>query len=233
MDNIEEIWNKGNEHPGQDEFLSADAILKTITRSSIGISSKMLKSIYLGIVLAFGAFGMLLYNILPYGGNPSVFILIAAGLMITAAVIAYLFLQIGLIRRMDRNEMNLRDVLVKKIKYLNTRFIFALHCISLSIVLATFTINLTMERSDGVFEVRKILLLSVFYLFAYAVSFTLSKIVHSAYDKQLRNALMNLEEHSYRSLDEGMKRHKRNRRIVLIVVSILLLSGIAALFFTI
>lgn len=41
-----------------------------------------------------------------------------------------------------------------------------------------------------------VLILSAFYLFAYAVTFTLSKIVHSVYDKQLRNALRNLEENS-------------------------------------
>ena len=231
MDRIEEIWDKGNEQIAQDDSFGSEAILKSISESSIGITAKMLRSICLGIVMALIASFILLYNIFPYAGNPSIVILIIACLIVSAAVLRYLFLQIGTVKRMERHGLNLREVLVNKIKYLNTRFNVALHCISLSIVLTTFTINLTIESSDGIFELRKILILSVFYLFAYVGILGLSKLSHNVYDKQLRNALQNLDESTYRSLDHVMKRHRRLGRIILIVAAVFCLSGIAALLF--
>jgi hypothetical protein len=233
MGSIEEIWDKGNSQLDQDDTPGREAILKSINNNSTGISSKMQKSMWMGVLLAGLAFGALSYNIFPYQQNTSMLILIAACMIISAMLVTYLLLQVGAMRSMDKNSMNLRELLVKKVRYLNTRFIYALHGISLSIVLATFSLNLTMESNDGIFELRKILMLSAFYFFAYAVAYGLSKVSHRVYDKQLRNALMNLEENSYRSLHEVMKKHKRNWRVILIIISVILLSGIIALFFTI
>ena len=133
---------------------------------------------------------------------------------------------------MDQLDLNLRDLLIFKIKYLNTRYNRALHCVSLSIVLATFTINLGIENSDGVFELQKILILSAFYLFAYLFTFGLIKLSLSVVDKQLINALFNLEEQTLRGLDGELKKHRRISRIIAVVLIILILSGIALLLLT-
>lgn len=132
---------------------------------------------------------------------------------------------------MDTLDVPLHKILVYKIKYLNSRYNIALHLISLSIVLATFTINLSIERNDGIFELHKILILSVFYLAVYLVIFSLSKLTVKVYDKQLKNALVNLEENTLRTLDEEMSKHKRAERMILAIAAILILTGLAALLF--
>ena len=231
MDRIEEIWTRGNDPIGQDASFSNEDILESITGHSIGITSKMVKPVWLGIILAFMAFSMLIYNLFCYKANPAVLVLIILSTAVTAAAFTFLLLQIGHIKKTDSYGASLHEVLVNKIRYLNTGFNTALHCISMLIVIATFTVNLTIESSDGIFELRKLLILSAFYLFAYIMSYSLSRFSLKGYDQQLKYALRNLEESSYRSLDEDMKRHKRNGRIILIVVAIFFLAGIAALFF--
>lgn len=229
MDKIEEIWNKGNDQIEKDTSFGSEAILKSISKNSIGISSKILKSVRFCIVLAFLTLGALLYNIFPYRENSVIEILITLCLTVSASVITFLFLQIGVIKKLDEHGMSLREVLIKKIKYLSTKYTYVLHSISLIIVLATFTINLTMEGNDGVFETHKILLLSVFYVVAYVVTYSLVKVAHIAYNKQLRSALMNLNEKSKYDLDELIARHKKNGRVLLLIIAFFLLSGIAAL----
>lgn len=88
-----------------------------------------------------------------------------------------------------------------------------------------------MENADGIFEARKILILSVFYLFAYFGSYYLFKIMHSVYLKQLKNALLNLDENSLQSIDHELKKHKQIGRIVFVILSIIVAIGIILLFY--
>jgi len=229
MDEIEEIWQKGNEQIARDKSFDSDAVRKSISESSTGILSGMSKTLWLGVCIALLAGIMFIINIFFYTGNLAILIPIIILLIISVLLITFLLIQIGVIRRMDTLELNLHNLLVYKIKYLNTRFNLALHCVSLSIVLATFTINLTMESNDGIFELRKILILSAFYLFVYIMTFILSKLTHRVYDRQLRNALSNLEENTLKNIDKVLKRHKMTGRIIAVVMAILVLSGVAAL----
>jgi len=229
MDNIEHIWDQGNEQIARDDSFNSDAVLKSISENSIGITSKLLKPVYLGIILAFGAACMFIFNLIAYLGNPALVVLISVCLLLSASILTYLLLQIGIIQRIDKDDLSLHTVLVQKIKYLNTKYNIAVHGISMSIVLVTFNINLIIESSDGIFEWRKILILSAFYLFSYIVVLGLSRVTNKAYDKQLKNALLNLEENALRSLDEEMKKHKRTGRILLLIIGICFLAGIAAL----
>lgn len=231
MDRIEDIWDQGNEQVARDDSFDSVAILKSISASSIGITAKLLKPIYLGVAMALIASCMLIFNLTFYMANPAIIILIVVCLIVSASILSYLILQIGILKRIDTIGASLRQVLVEKIKYLNTKYNMALHCISMSIVLVTFNINLVIESSDGIFEWRKILILSAFYLFSYVVFLSLSRLTHKLYNKQLKNALLNLEENALRSLDDEMQKHKRTGRIILMIVGLCLLVGIAALLF--
>lgn len=123
---------------------------------------------------------------------------------------------------MDIKEIDLHSILLYKIKYFNTWFQLVQHGVALSIVFATFAINLTMENNDGVFELHKILMLSVFYIFAYSILIFLYKQTYNVYLKQLRIALFNLEENTLRSFDKELKKHKRIRKLIgFIIISVL------------
>jgi len=180
-------------------------------------------------VIAAVAAVMFIYNCFFYWPNLPLMITILMLLLVSGGLIVFLLSQIRHIKRMDQSELNLRELLIYKIKYLNTRYSWALHCVSLSVILATFTINLSMENSDGIIEIQKILILSAFYLFAYLLGFGLLKLSFSVIDKQLKNALFNLEEQTLRSLDGELKKHRRISRIILAVLIILSLLGIVVL----
>jgi len=226
MQAIEDIWEQGSNQTGQDTSFGSEAILKSIAEGSRGITATWLKPLWFGLVVAVMASLMLIYNTFFYWKNLPLMIALLMLVIISIGVIIYLWTQIRLLKSLDHADLNLRDLLVYKIKYLNTRYSWALHCISLSIVLATFTINLSMENSDGVFELRKILLLSVFYLFAYLFTFGLNKLSLRVVDMQLKNALFNLEEQTIRGLDEELKKHRRVTRIIATCLIILVLVGI-------
>jgi len=226
MDNIEEIWNKGNEEISKDKTFSPDFIKKSISDNSISISSKLLKTIRMGIVIASISVTMFVYNMFFYLKNPGISITIIGGVILSILIIIYLITQAGIVKKTDARSIDLHSLLAYKIKYFRTRFQIVLHCLSLSIVLVTFTLNLTMENTDGVFEIRKILILSVYYVFAYLVTLFLSKVIHSVYLKQLKNALFNLEENTLDSIEEEMLKYKKIRRIILIMVSIALIMGV-------
>lgn len=232
MKTIEDIWEQGNEKIDQDNYIESDLILKSITEGSRGITASLLKPLRFGVIITSMAVLMFIYNAFFYWTNTLLMINILLLLLVSVAVIIFLWSQIRLVRGMDRTEMNLQDLLIYKIKYLNSRYNWVLHCVSLSIVLATFTINLSIENGDGIFELRKILILSAFYIFAYLVTFGLMKLSLRVVDKQLKNALYNLEEQTLRGLDGELKKHQRVTRIIAAALFIIMLMGIAFMLFS-
>lgn len=229
MDSIEDIWSKGNEPIGSDESFTSDAVLRSISENSKGISAKLLQSLWFGAGLAALAALMFILNIFFYSANLAMLLPIIVCLIAAVVVSVCLFSQIGVVRKMDTLDLNLHQLLVYKIKYLNKRFKLAMHAVSLSVVLATFTINLTMESGDGIFELRKILILLLFYLFTYVVTFSLSSLTLRVYNKQLQKALHDLEENAASSMDKELKRYKKIGRIIALVLAVIAIAGLVAL----
>lgn len=233
MKEIDEIWTGADKQIEGDVSFSPEAILESINEGSRSITTGLLKPLRFGIMVATMAACMFVYNAFFYGGNLPLMLAILLLLALTVVLILYLWSQVRQLRRMDLLDLNLHDLLIHKISYLNSRYNWAMHGVSLSIVLATFTINLTIENPDGIFEMRKILILSVFYLFAYLFTYGLIKLSLRVVDKQLKNALFNLEEQTLRDLDGELRKHRRLNRVIAIGFLVLVLTGIAFMLFTI
>jgi len=229
MKEIEKIWDIGNKEISDDKSYSIDFIRKSISERSISISATLLKSIRMGIVFCSISVIGFIYNLFFYLNNIHITLTIITLILLSSLIIVFLVSQTGHVRKTDRKITDLKSLLVTRIKYFNKQFPLVLHCISFSVVLVTFVLNLTMENNDGVFEIRKILILSTFYLFSYFMIFFLMKITHNSYLRQLRSALLNLEEGSLEDMDEELKRYKRIRKWIIGVLLIVLLSGIIAL----
>jgi len=229
MKEIEKIWDIGNKEISDDKSYSIDFIRKSISERSISISATLLKSIWMGIVFCSISVIGFIYNLFFYLNNIPITLTIITLILLSSLIIVFLVSQTGHVRKTDRKITDLKSLLVTRIKYFNKQFPLVLHCISFSVVLVTFVLNLTMENNDGVFEIRKILILSTFYLFSYFMIFFLMKITHNSYLRQLRSALLNLEEGSLEDMDEELKRYKRIRKWIIGVLLIVLLSGIIAL----
>jgi len=228
-DKIQELWEKGNEPIKNDKTFSDASITKSISESSKGITAKLIKTLRAGIVFASLATLMFIYNFFFYLHNLPILLSIIGLFCLSGSIIIYLIIQIEKMKTMDSMGDDLHSLLIKKIRYFNTNFQLALYCTSLSIVLPTIAINLTMENSDGIFELRKIIMLSVFYLFAYLISILLLKITHSIYSKQLNNALFDLEEDTFHSIENELNEHKKIGKIILTIVIVSILVGLAAM----
>lgn len=228
MHDIEKIWESGNEGSSREETFNAEFIKKSISESSIGISSKLLKTIWMGVVIVSLAGIAFTYNLFFYYQNAAMLITIIALIALSTAVFIFLTRQAGIVKKSDTENIDLKSLLVFKIKFLETKYYMVLHCLALSVVLATFAINLTMENADGIFEFRKILILSAFYVFAYLIVFYLSKITHSVYIKQMKNALYSLEENQLHNINEELKKHRIIRKIILGIIIAALITGLIA-----
>jgi len=230
MNGIEEIWNQGSHQLSHDKSIDAAYIEKTITERSNSITAQLPKIIWFGIVMCGLAALVFIYNVFFFLNNPAVLVAILILLLATMGIIIFLLQQVSSIQKMGAFTMDLHALLVLKIKYFTTRFQVALHCVALSLVLATFSLNLTMENEDGIIELRKVLILGAFYLVVYFISVYIYQLTHRVYLKQLKNALANLEENSLTSLDQEMKRHLKIRNILLLIALIVFIGGLVALY---
>lgn len=229
MDRIEDVWDKGNEQISKDKSFSTKFITKSISENSMSITSKLPKIMWFGLAASLIAAAMFIYNLFFYQQNLPVFISIIGLLLATTLIFSYLIIQLRIIRKLDTKGKDLKNVLLNKVKYLNTSFQWALHLVALSVVFVTMNINLTMENNDGIFELRKIIILSLFYIFIYFVTVFFYKISFGVYIKQLDNALFNLEEKTLRSFDDELKKHKRIRRIIGFIILTAFLLGMIVL----
>lgn len=229
MDNIEEIWEKGNEKISSDKTFDEVFIRNSISKTSISITSKLPKLIWFGIVASLSSALLFIYNIFFYINNLPILITIAFLLIFSLSVFIFMLAQLRVIKNMDTQEYDLHKLLQIKIKYFNTRLKLARHSVALSIVFTTFGLNLTMENNDGIFELNKILMLSAFYISTYFIMIFIQKFTHDVYLKQLRNALYNLKENTLISLDDELSKHKRIGKFIGIIIAIIFLIGIVFL----
>ena len=226
MDNIEAIWDKGNEQILKDESLDSTFIEKSISESSKRISSKLIKAIRSGIIFTSLSVIAFVYNIFFYLNNIPILVAIIGFTILSVISIFYLFTQMANIKKQDTSIDNLHKLLVSRIKFFNTQFQLVIHCLAASVVFLTITLNLTMENADGVFELRKILLLSVYYIVVYIGLIYVFKKTNNIYLKRLRNALFNLEENSLVTIDSEEKKHKTVKRWFLTIIVVLAVAGL-------
>ncbi len=230
MNSIEEIWEKGNEKFSIDKTYGEEFIRNSISKASISITSKLPQLVWFGVVASLCSALIFIYNISFYLSNPLILTTIICLLILSLSVLIFMLVQLRVIKNMNTKEFDLHKLLHYKIKYFNTRLRIARHSVALSIVFATFGVNLTMENNDGIFELNKILMLSMFYAFTYFIMIFLQKFAHDAYLKQLRNALSNLKENTLVSLDKELNKHKQIGKLIGIIIAIVFLIGMVFLF---
>ncbi len=226
MNNIEEIWEMGNEKISVDSSFDEEFIRNSISETSIGITSKLPQLIWFGVITSLVAVILFFYNLFFYLNNTPILTAIVVLLFISLSVLVFMLVQLRVINNMHTIDFDLHNLLKYKIRYFTTRLRLVRHLVALSIVFVTFGLNLTMEKNDGIFELNKILTLSIFYFFTYFIIMYLQKFTHDAYLKQLRNALCNLEENTLISLDKELIQHKRISKLIGIIITIIFLIGI-------
>lgn len=231
MDEIENIWKKAHQNQSDTEFMNRQFVENAFKKKSISTSNKMKQTIYLAIVLTGLSFVMFSYNLFYYVSNFAMLACITVLAIQCLVMIYLLYKNMKELIAISQNTNDLHQLLIYKIKYYNKNFQTVIHFVALSVIFLTFTINLTIENSDAIFELRKILLLCVFYIFAYLMMFVLINFSYKVYIKQLENALYNLQENTFNSIDKELKKHKNIKRAIVIIAIIVVTFGIIVMYF--
>ena len=228
MKKIEDIWKEGHREGFADEVpLSDEMIEEAISGSSKSIGQKMIITTCTTAVFTVMSLCGLALNIYPYRENIAIILSISMLMLASLILFLYLMEQIKNIQKLSIMNIDLYSIVENKLSVFNHQFQRVIHIFAFSLVSATFSINLTIENDDGIFEIRKILILSVFYLFCYCGSVILLKNIHRIDRIQLENALRDLDEKKLTSLTRELKRDKNKKRWILLGISLLVMAGIA------
>jgi len=231
LENLKNTWNKSKQKIAADKSLNPDFIKKAISNKSISITAALLKSIIAGIVFLSLDIIVFIYNIYFYAENMPVLISIIAILIISFLLVINMIVQYKKLKQIDSQILNLRDILFEKIGYFNKSFSRVIQSMALATAFLPFSVNLTMENSNGEFNISKIYLLLGFYILIYIVSLTLYRLTHSIYLKQLKNALKNLEENIFNEIEAEIRKSRKFSRIIGLCLLVITIVGIIFYYF--
>jgi hypothetical protein len=231
MEEFEKIWANGDHHKVPEHYFDDAFFYQAIRQRTKGINARILSILNMGLILSGLLVAFILLNGWLYWGNRGIMILLLLVLLFDIISVTYLIKQYKKLRNMDQPTLNLHEALETKIHYLSFPFQTVLFFISMLIVLCTFGINLVMEGDDGVFDYANLKILLPFYLFIFIGNVLLFRYLFSAFTRQLKMALANLEQKSLVELEKEEKKAKRMRMILGIIMGGMILAGILTLVF--
>jgi hypothetical protein len=226
FDDIKKLWKQADEQISAHESLDADAVNRAIAKKSLGITSKMLKSIRSGIfslsmtVLLFG------YNVYGYAGNDLVVTLCISCLVLSCILLTFLIFQHKRFGRIDQAGLSLRDILMSKIEYFKRSLYLVHQAIAMAIVLLIFGLNLMADNDGGTYYVGNMWVYIGFNITAYVCMIIILRLSHSLYLKQYENALSDLEKTKLTEMNAEIRKHRWIRRILLIIALLVVATGL-------
>ena len=227
FDDIKELWKNADDQISAHKSLDAEAVKQAIANQSLGITSKLLKSIRSGIFFLSITVALFGYNAYGYAGNDLVVTLCISCLVLSSVLLAFLLYQYKKLSRIDRAGLSLRDILMSKIEYFNRSLYLVHHTIAASVVLLILALNLLADNNDGNYYVGNMWLYIGFNITAYICMMIVLRLSHSLYLKQYENALSDLEEIKLTEMNAEIRKH---RWITWILLTIALLAAAAGLF---
>lgn len=226
FNDIKALWKSADDQISPNESLDADAVERAIANQSIGISSKMLKSIRLGITTLSICVALFGYNAYGYAGNDLIFTLSISCLMLSPILLVFLFYQYRKLSKIDQAGLSLRDILVSKIDYFKRSLYLVHHTIAMGTVLLIFALNLMADNNGGNYYVSNIWLNIGLEVIVYVCVVMVLRLSHSLYLKQYKNALSDLEKTKLTEMDAELRKHRWIRLILLTIALLLVMAGL-------
>ena len=226
FNDIKALWKSADDQISANESLDADAVERAIANQSIGISSKLLKSIRLGIITLSICVALFGYNAYGYAGNDLIFTLSISCLMLSPILLVFLFYQYRKLSKIDQAGLSLRDILVSKIDYFKRSLYLVHHTIAMGTVLLIFALNLMADNNGGNYHVSNIWLNIGLEVIAYVCVVMVLRLSHSLYLKQCKNALRDLEKTKLTEMDAEFRKHRWIRLILLTIALLLVMAGL-------
>lgn len=226
FNDIKAFWKSADGQISANESLDADAVERAIANQSIGISSKLLKSIRSGIITLSICVALFGYNAYGYAGNDLIFTLSISCLMLSPILLVFLFYQYRKLSKIDQAGLSIRDILVSKIDYFKRSLYLVRHTIAMAMILLIFALNLMADNNGGNYYVSNIWLNIGLEVIVYVCVIMVLRLSHNLYLKQYKNALGDLEKTKLTEMDAELRKHRWIRLILFTIALILVAIGL-------
>lgn len=230
FNDIENLWKSADKQILVHEFLDPEMVKQAISKQSIGITFKLLKSIRAGILALALTVTLSGYNIYGYAENNLITIFNISCLILSAILLHYLVYQYNSFRKIDQSGLSLQDLILAKIKYFKKALFLVHHAIALGLVLLIFSLNLITDNIEGNFQVNNIWLFIGLMIIAYLIVVMMLHLTHKSYLKQYMTALVDLNESMLSEMDAELGKQKWIRLFFLIITLLFVIAGIIILF---
>jgi hypothetical protein len=226
FNDIEKLWKRADSQIMTSESLDSEIIKQSISKQSIGISSKLLRSIRAGLLTLILSVPLFSYNLYGYKGNNLIAILNISCLILSTLLILYLVYQYKKFKKLDQTGLALQDLIVAKIRFFKNTLYIIHHIIATGVVLLIFALNLLIDNNQGHYQVNNIWLYISFMVIAYVIIIVTLHLIHNLYLKQYINVLDNLNESKLTEIDDEHRNYKWIRLFFLTITLLSLLAGI-------
>jgi hypothetical protein len=227
---IKKLWKSADDQILENESLDSDMVSRAINAQSIGITSKLLKSIRAGIIALALCVPLFSYNIYSYSGNNLISIFSIGCLILSGLLLSYLIFQYNSFNKLDQSGLSLQDLIVAKIQYFKKSLYLVDQTIAISLVLLILSLNLLTDNNEGNYQVNNIWLYIGFIIAAYLIGVMMLHLSHNLYLKQYRTALDDLNKSKLTEMDAELRKQKWIRLFFLAIVLLSVIAGIIILF---
>jgi hypothetical protein len=230
FDDIKKLWKKADNQISAHESLDADAIYQAIASQSLGITSKLLKSIRSGILFLSISVTLFGYNVYGYAGNDFIVTLCISCLVLSSILLTYLFFQHIQFGSIDQASLSLRDILMSKIKYFKRSLYLVHHAMAMAIVLLVIGLNLVADNDGGTYYVGNMWLYIGINIIAYVSMIIILRLSHGLYLKQYENALGDLEETKLTEIRAEIRKHRWIRHLLITIALLVAVVGLVVFY---
>lgn len=228
FNDIKNLWKSAENQIMANESLDSEMINRAVREKSIGISSKILKSIRAGILALGLSIPLFSYNIFGYAGNNLLIIINIFCLSVSTLLFLFLINNHKNFNKIDKSGLKLKNLIVAKIRYFRNSLPFVRHAIALGIVLFTFSLNLLTDNNEGYFQVNNIGLFIGLMIISYLLVIIMLQLIHNLFRKQYINVLDDLDKSKLNEIDIE---HRKYKLIRLVFFTIILTSAIVGIIF--
>lgn len=230
FNDIKNLWKSADSQILVNDFLDPETVKLAISKQSIGITSKVLKSIRTGILALSLNVTLSGYNIYGYAGNNLITIFNISSLILSAIMLYYLVYKYNSFRKIDQSGLSLQDLILAKIKYFKNSLFLVHHAIALGLVLLIFSLNLFTDNIEGNFQVNNIWLFIGLMIIAYLIVLMMLHLTHNLYLKQYITVLDDLNKSKLPEIDASLRKQKLIRLLFLAIILLGVVAGMITLF---
>lgn len=220
--------SEGQSHP--EDTMNESQIKGLLRNRSMGITSKLLQSLNLGVLASLISSIIAGVNIYGYSNNPIILPYSIVSLVLSLFFMGFIIGRYRSYKILDESNFSLLDLLTSKVLFFKKSMAIINHFASASLVLMVTALNLWADNENGEVTINSPFLYFGVLGFAYLLTVSMLSLTHKSYLNQLITALDNLDTKSLIELDIISKKSKRLRIVFVVLIIVSVLGGVLLLF---